>query len=122
MVGALQYLTLTRPDLAFAVNKVCQYLHAPATTHWTAVKRILRFVKYTRDVGLTILKSGSILISAFSDTDWAGSIDDRRSTGVGGLLFSLVQILFYGVLESNLLFPDPVQKLNINPWPMLQLR
>jgi hypothetical protein len=37
-VGELQYLTLTRPDLSFSVNKVCQYLHAPTTAHWTVVK------------------------------------------------------------------------------------
>jgi histone deacetylase 1/2 len=43
MVGALQYLTLTRPDISYAVNKVCQ-LHAPTTDHWTAAKRILRYV------------------------------------------------------------------------------
>jgi histone deacetylase 1/2 len=81
IVGALQYLTLTRPDLAFAVNKVCQFLHMPTTVHWSAVKRILRYVKLTVDMGLIIRRSNSRLISAFTDADWAGSIDDRRSTG-----------------------------------------
>jgi histone deacetylase 1/2 len=80
-VGALQYLTLTRPDLAFAVNKVCQFLHNPTTVHWTTVKRILRYIKGTIDIGLKIIKSVSLVMSAFSDADWAGSIDDRRSTG-----------------------------------------
>jgi histone deacetylase 1/2 len=81
IVGALQYLTLTRPDLAFAVNKVCQYLHSPTTVHWTTVKRILRYVRGTSDVGLKITRSPSMLLSGFSDADWAGDIDDRRSTG-----------------------------------------
>jgi histone deacetylase 1/2 len=81
IVGALQYLTLTRPDLSFLVNKVCQYLHAPTTAHWTAVKRILRYVKNTSQLGITFRKSSSTLLSAFSDADWAGCIEDRRSTG-----------------------------------------
>ena len=81
IVGGLQDLTLTRPDISFAINKVCQYLHAPTTQHWTAVKRILRYVKGTADIGLKIKQSSSWLISAFSDADWAGCLDDRKSTG-----------------------------------------
>jgi histone deacetylase 1/2 len=81
IVGALQYLTLTRPDISFSVNKVCQYLHAPTTAHWTAAKRILRYVQGTIHVGLTFQRSSSSLLSAFSDADWAGCLDDRRSIG-----------------------------------------
>ncbi|KAK1604433.1 hypothetical protein QYE76_028106 [Lolium multiflorum] len=81
VVGGLQYLTLTRPDISFAVNKVCQYLHAPRVPHWTAVKRILRFIRFTYSHGLVLRSTPATLISAFSDADWAGNIDDRRSTG-----------------------------------------
>jgi histone deacetylase 1/2 len=81
MVGALQYLTLTRPDISFAVNKVCQFLHSPTTVHWSAVKRILRYVQGTLSLGLRFDKSKSMVVSAFSDADWAGCVDDRRSTG-----------------------------------------
>nr|AAK53852.1 Putative retroelement [Oryza sativa Japonica Group] len=81
LVGALQYLTLTRPDLSFSVNKVCQYLHAPTTEHWAVAKRILRYLKHTVKLGLKISKSNSLLVSAFSDADWAGCLDDRLSTG-----------------------------------------
>jgi histone deacetylase 1/2 len=87
IVGALQYLAMTRPDISFAVNKVCQYLHAPTTDHWTAVKRILRYVKGSSNLGLKIQKSSSALVSAFSDADWAGDCDDRRSTGGFAVFF-----------------------------------
>lgn len=80
LVGALQYLTLTRPDISFAVNKVCQFFHAPTTAHWTAAKRILRYVRNTLNVGLTFSKSSSTLVSAFSDSDWeaAWMIEDQQ--------------------------------------------
>lgn len=81
LVGALQYLTLTRPDISFAVNKVCQFLHAPSITHISAVKRILRYIQGTSNLGLRIWRSKTMIVSAFSDADWAGCIDDRLSTG-----------------------------------------
>jgi histone deacetylase 1/2 len=77
IVGGLQYLTVIRPDLSFVVNKVCQFLHEPRTTHWSVVKRILRYVRYTIDCGLLFRSSSSTLLSAFSGADWAGSMDDR---------------------------------------------
>jgi hypothetical protein len=81
IVGALQYLTLTRPDISYAVNKVCQFLHAPTSVHWTAVKRIIRFLQHTLDSTFLIRPSSSTMVSAFSDADWAGCTDDRKSTG-----------------------------------------
>jgi histone deacetylase 1/2 len=80
IVGALQYLTLTRPDISFSVNKVCQFLHSPTTSYWSAVKRILRYLKSTVSTGLKIKRSTSVLVSAFSDADRAGCVDDHRST------------------------------------------
>lgn len=80
IIGALQYMIITRPDISFSANRVCQYLQAPTDEHWEAVKRILRYLKFTHGVGLAIKKSFSVLLSAFSDADWAMNPDDHRST------------------------------------------
>ncbi|XP_043687784.1 uncharacterized mitochondrial protein AtMg00810-like [Telopea speciosissima] len=80
IVGALQYLTMTRPDLTYAVNQVCQYMHKPTTDHLAAVKRILRYVKGTVGAGTTIKPSSLNLLGAYTDADWAGCPDTRRST------------------------------------------
>jgi histone deacetylase 1/2 len=87
IVGGLQYLTITRPDISYAVNRVCQYLHTPRDTHWAAVKRILRYVQSTLSFGLHIRPNPSGVLSAYSDADWAGSPDDRRSTGGYAVFF-----------------------------------
>jgi hypothetical protein len=93
VVGALQYLLLTRPDISFSVNRVCQFMSAPTNVHWGAVKRILCYLHDTIALGLRFTRTGSSLLSAFSDADWAGNPDDRRSTGgyaifLGGNLIS----------------------------------
>nr|XP_020191643.1 uncharacterized mitochondrial protein AtMg00810-like [Aegilops tauschii subsp. strangulata] len=74
IVGALQYLTLTRLEIQYAVQQVCLHMHAPRDVHWAAVKRILRYICGTTDLGVTLHAS------AYSDADWAGCPDTRRST------------------------------------------
>nr|XP_020201552.1 uncharacterized mitochondrial protein AtMg00810-like [Aegilops tauschii subsp. strangulata] len=80
IVGAHQYLTLTRPDLQYAVQQVCLHMHAPRDSHWTLVKRILRYIRGTMALGLTLMASTSLEMVAYSDADWAGCPDTRRST------------------------------------------
>jgi Reverse transcriptase (RNA-dependent DNA polymerase) len=79
-VGALQYATVTRPDLTFAVNKASQFMSEPTDEHWQMVKRILRYIKGTLSHGLTFQSCSNLALHAYSDADWAGCPDDRRST------------------------------------------
>jgi hypothetical protein len=85
-VGALQYVTITRPDISFVVNYVSQFMHTPNMSHWSAMKSILRYLKGTLEYGLTIQPSNKINIHVFADSDWAGCPYDRRSTS-GYLVF-----------------------------------
>ena len=80
IVGALQYLTLTRPEIQYAVQQVCLHMHAPRDVHWAAVKRILRYVCGTMDLGVTLHASADTALTAYSDADWAGCPDTRCST------------------------------------------
>ncbi|KAI5328775.1 hypothetical protein L3X38_028172 [Prunus dulcis] len=80
LVGGLQYLSLTRPDISFAVNKLSQFMHSPSETHWQALKRLLRYLKGTISFGLHLCRRPSNRLYAFSDADWAGDHDDRKST------------------------------------------
>uniref|UniRef100_A0A2N9FW81 Reverse transcriptase Ty1/copia-type domain-containing protein n=1 Tax=Fagus sylvatica TaxID=28930 RepID=A0A2N9FW81_FAGSY len=79
LVGALHYLTFTRPDISFSVHQVCQYMSAPTTIHLAAAKRILRYLRGTLHHGIAFTP-GPLQLSAYTDADWAGDPDDRRST------------------------------------------
>jgi len=78
--GSLMYAMLgTRPDIAFAVSVISRYASNPAETHWKAVKRILRYLKGSIDLQLTY--RGSLKpLTGYTDSDWAGDHDTRRST------------------------------------------
>lgn len=84
IVGALQYCTLTRPDISYSVNQLCQFLHCPTTVHFTAAKRVLRYLKGTIDHGL-FFQPGPLQLAAYCDSDWAGDPLDRRSTSGYGV-------------------------------------
>ncbi|GJR14669.1 ribonuclease H-like domain-containing protein [Tanacetum coccineum] len=80
LAGALQYLTFTRPDISYAVQQVCLYMHDPRAPHFTALKRILRYVRGTLTFGLQIHASTTAQLTAYTDADWAGCPVTRRST------------------------------------------
>jgi hypothetical protein len=93
LAGALQYLTFTRPDIAYAVQQICLHMHDPRESHLAAAKRILRYLRGTLDYGLVIPRSSPTQLIVYTDADWVGCPDTRRSTSgyavfLGGSLVS----------------------------------
>jgi hypothetical protein len=93
LAGALQYLTFTRPDIAYAVQQICLHMHDPREGHLVAAKRILRYLQGTLSLGLVIPRSAPTQLVVYTDADWAGCPDTRRSTSgyavfLGGSLVS----------------------------------
>lgn len=86
LVGGLNYLTHTRPDIAFSVSVVSRFMHSPTKQHFGAAKRILRYLAGTFDFGIWYSKVPTFKLFGFTDSDWAGCLDDRKSTS--GNLFS----------------------------------
>jgi hypothetical protein len=87
LVGCLQYLTLTRPDIAYVVNHISQFMNSPRHPHMVAIKRILRYVKGSLEYGIQFHPQQiPSLLRVFSDADWAACPDSRRSTS-GYLLY-----------------------------------
>lgn len=91
-VGALQFATLTRPEIAYSVNKVCQFMANPLESHWQAVKGILRYLRGSIQYGLLLCPASASLpfsIQPYCDVDWASDPDDRRSTSGSCIFFGL---------------------------------
>ncbi|XP_015937376.1 uncharacterized mitochondrial protein AtMg00810-like [Arachis duranensis] len=87
LIGKLVYLTTTRPDISFAVGKLSHCLDCPTTAHYQAAIRVLKYLKQAPAAGLFFSTSSDLLLSGYSDADWASCIDTRRS--VSGFCFYL---------------------------------
>ena len=86
MIGNLQYVVHSRPNIALAIGIVARFFTNPRENHLMAVKRIMRCLKGIDDFGLYYKRSEKFELNAYTDVDWGGNIDDRKSTS-GGALF-----------------------------------
>ncbi|KAL6332552.1 hypothetical protein AAG906_008972 [Vitis piasezkii] len=87
LVGSLLYLTVTRPDLMFPASLLSRFLSSPRNVHMGVAKRVLKYVKGTTNLGIWYLKTGGVKLDGYADSDWAGSVDDMKSTS--GYVFTI---------------------------------
>ncbi|WZY79820.1 hypothetical protein YC2023_026204 [Brassica napus] len=80
LVGSLLYLTITRPDIAFAIGLVSRFMQEPRKPHLEAAKKIHKYVKTTLGMGLMYKYNAKVSLHGFTDTDFGGDLDDRKST------------------------------------------
>eukprot|EP00253_Pinus_taeda_P003419 PITA_03419 len=86
MIGCLLYLTSTRPDIMHVVGMVGRFQENPKETHLQVVKRIFKYLQGTQNYGLWYFRDAYLTLHAYTDVDWAGSVDDKKSTS-GGAFF-----------------------------------
>lgn len=118
--GALQYLSLTRPNVSFAVNKLARFMHAPTVFHWSTTKRVLRYLMDTMYHGLFLKCHQHLHLTIFTDADWVGNQDDYTSTLL--ILFIQVGMPFLSVQRSKKCLLDPPLKPNIYLLPHVPLK
>lgn len=81
LVGRMMYLTITRPDITYAANRLCQFTSAPKNSHLKAAYKVLHYLKGTIGLGgLFYSSSSDMILKAFTDADWGSCKDSRRST------------------------------------------
>ena len=83
MIGCLLYLTTSCPDISFSVSVCVRFQANPKMSHLTAVKRIIKYVSGTSDFGLFYSTESNVSPARYSDADWVGNVDDRKSTTSG---------------------------------------
>ncbi|KAH9310278.1 hypothetical protein KI387_044223 [Taxus chinensis] len=109
LVGSLMYLTATRPDIMYGVSLISRFMESPKDSHWQAGKRILRYVSGTKAFGILYTASYIFKLVGYTDSDCAGSIDDRKSASSYVFHFGS-GVQFHGLLRNNLLSLSLQQK------------
>ncbi|XP_019099623.1 PREDICTED: uncharacterized protein LOC109132465 [Camelina sativa] len=104
LAGKLQYLTLTRTDIQFVVNLICQRMHMPTVADFSLLKRIIRYIKGTVHYGVDFSKNADFTLRAYSDNDYAGCPTTSRLTG-GFCMF----------LGNNLISWSAKRKISVSP-------
>ncbi|XP_027927618.1 uncharacterized protein LOC114184509 [Vigna unguiculata] len=92
LIGSLLYLTATRPDIMYATSLLSRFMQKPSQIHYGVGKRILRYLQGTKEFGIWYKTMTNSRIIGYTDSDWAGSIDDMKSTS--GYAFSLGSGIF----------------------------
>ncbi|XP_026399196.1 uncharacterized protein LOC113295051 [Papaver somniferum] len=117
--GLLEHLTWTRPEIRFVVNQICQYTHAPTTSHLVAAKRVLRCIKGNLDHGI-FFKKGFTTIQVFTDADRAGSPSDRKSISGYRVFFGVNPVSFSAKKQPTV--SVLLQRLSTGLWILQQLK
>jgi len=105
-VGSVMYLMLrTRPDLAFAIGKLSRFVSCYGKEHWASIKRVLRYVKGLLDKGLVFDENSSCVLQGFSDADWAGDHETRRSTTGFTFIFGGAAVSWGSKLQKTVALP-----------------
>ncbi|XP_027338193.1 uncharacterized protein LOC113852144 [Abrus precatorius] len=108
VVEALQYVSITRPDVAFSINKLCQYMHRPLESHWKFVKRVIIYLKGTITHGLVYSPSENLHLTRHCDSNWASDSTDMRSTS-GHCVFLGNNIIFWVAKKQNVVSQTSIE-------------
>ena len=103
MIGKLHYVVHTRLDIALAIGIVARFSTNPKENHMMAIKRIMRYLKGTKEYGLWYKKGGNLDLKVFTNVNWAGSIDDRKSTS-GGIFFLGKRLVSWTSKKHNCIY------------------
>ena len=102
MIGSLIYLTGSRPDIMHAIGIVGRFQANPKESHLQAVKRIFKYLQGTQNFGLWYPRDTYLTLHAYTDADWAGSVDDRKSTSGGAFYMGSRLVSWFSKKQSSI--------------------